>query len=457
MEPANKSFVKKLQAVFSAGKQPEAVAVAFLPDADEIEYSALPRMAQTTLYVLLLALVCFVIWASLSQIDKVVVAAGKLVTPLPNIVVQPLETAIIQSLDVRVGQLVKKGEQLATLDSTFSAADQTQLKLRLDTLNTQLIRLKAELAGDNKGALGLENADTAMQKQLDVERKASHQAQLAQLSEKLARLRVMIAASQEDQKRLTEQMKPIQEIESMQNKLVNKQYGSKLQLLESQEKRLDIERQLQLAKSHEQELRKELSTVEAERAAFDKKWRQDIMQELLVSQRERDEVNEQLLKAEKRHQLVTLISPENAVVLEIAKLSLGSVVQSAEPLFNLVPLDAALEAEVQIQSLDVGYVKRGDNVRLKMDAFPFQKHGVLEGVVRTISEDAFQRNAGSDSGSYYMSRIAFEASGLKHMPELARLLPGMTVSAEIVVGQRSVMSYLLWPLTKALTESITEP
>ena len=129
-------------------------------------------------------------------------------------------------------------------------------------------------------------------------------------------------------------------------------------------------------------------------------------------------------------------------------------------LFTLVPLSADLEAEVQIDSVDVGYVRLGDMAQLKLDAYPFQKHGTLTASVRTISEDAFRRDAtafapGADA--YYISRIALGKDRLKSMPEQARLLPGMTVSAEIVVGKRSVISYLLWPLTKALDESIREP
>ncbi|MCX7177984.1 MAG: HlyD family secretion protein, partial [Proteobacteria bacterium] len=108
---------------------------------------------------------------------------------------------------------------------------------------------------------------------------------------------------------------------------------------------------------------------------------------------------------------------------------------------------------------DVGYVKIGDAVHLKFDAVPFQRHGDIISKVRTISEDAFRRETAQGQGldAYYLSRIELGKASLKNMPEKARLLPGMTLSAEIVVGKRSVISYLLWPLTKSLSESIREP
>jgi len=138
------------------------------------------------------------------------------------------------------------------------------------------------------------------------------------------------------------------------------------------------------------------------------------------------------------------------------------VIKEAEPLFTLVPLDAELEAEVRIDSLDVGHVKVGDPAKLKLDAFPFQQHGTLSAEVRTISEDAFRREANSPAmepgmDAYYISRITLGKDKLKKLAEKARLLPGMTLSAEIVVGKRSIISYLLWPLTKALDESMGEP
>ena len=184
------------------------------------------------------------------------------------------------------------------------------------------------------------------------------------------------------------------------------------------------------------------------------------MEELLANSREQDTLKEQLQKAGKRQQMVVLTAPSDAVVLEIAKLSPGSVVKGAEPLFTLVPIGEDLEVEVQIESNDVGYVKRGDTVHIKLDAYPFQLHGMLAGELRDISEDAFRRDSSAGNhgtSAYYLGRIRLTDTHLDRMPKEARLLPGMTVSAEIAVGRRTVMSYLIWPLVKAMNESIREP
>ena len=432
--------------------------IEFLPDADEIESSPLPPVARGTLYVLVMALFSFLMWAIFTQVDRVVVAKGRLVTPLPNIVVQPLEMAIIESLDVRIGQIVQKGEQLATLDPTFAEADQTQLKNRLESLSTQMRRLKSELSGTKESSGSSDDTDTRLQVQLDGERKANYKAQQTHLSQKIAQLHATILTNLHDQEALARKLKPIQEIEAMQNNLLNKQFVARLQMLESQEKRMEVERDLQLAKNHERELKSELAALETEKLIFDKGWKQKIVEDLLATERESKELQEQLLKAEKRHRLVKLAAPANAVVLDVAKLSTGSVIKAAETLFTLVPLDAELEAEVQVDAADVGYIALGDVSKIKMEAYPFQKHGTLDAKVRTISEDAFRReSAGTGIDAYYLSRIDLGSAHLKNMSAKSRLLPGMTLSAEIVVGKRSVISYLLWPITKGLNESIHEP
>jgi HlyD family secretion protein len=456
MESTDKSSIAPV-----VGKSPsdDAVAIEFLPDADEVERRPYPKAARLTLHLLVTVVVVFLLWASFSDIDLVVTARGKLITPLPNIVVQPMDTAIIQSINVRVGQVVKKGEVLAMLDPTFVQADESEIRSRLHSLDTQTQRLEAEMTGRRMADQPDAGGDAELQSRLSAEREASYKAQLRKMDEVVVRLRASLNSNRLDQKVLAARVKDLREIEAMQEKLVAQKFAAPIRLLEAREKRLEIEREQQLVNSRESEVISELAAAEAERTAFVKGRRQQTMEDLLSTSRDRDALNEQLQKADKRHRLVTLVSPADAVVLEIAKLSQGSVAKGAEPLITLVPLGGELEAEVQVDAIDVGYIKVGDEAKLKFDAFPFQRHGSIDAKLRTVSEDAFRRESAAGQGpdAYYLGRISMGKSRLKRMPDQARLLPGMTLSAEIKVGSRSVISYLLWPLTKTLDESIREP
>jgi len=453
MEPTDQPHLKRK----GTGAR-DATALEFLPDADAIERSPLAPYMRITVHMLALALLLLVLWACFSEVERVVVAQGRLVNPLPNIVVQPLETSIIQKIEVRVGQVVRQGQVLATLDPTFAQADEAQLRSRLHSLDTQTRGLNAELLGRGSVPLG-KDPDARLQAQLSSERQANYAAQLSKLEQNIARVAASIETNRRDQIVMAQRMKSLNEMEAMQETLMAQQFGARLQLLEARDRRLAAERELQLATNREQELRSELASLQSEKIAFTKSWRQKTMEDLLSTARDRDGINEQLQKADKRKQLVALVSPADAVVLDMAKLSQGSVVQAAEQMFTLVPLGAALEAEIKIDAIDIGYIKTGDLAHLKLDAFPFQKHGTLDGKVRTVSEDSFRRDTAMAGGldAFYVSRVAFGDAKLKKMSDKSRLLPGMTVTAEIVVGKRSVMSYLLWPLTKALDESIREP
>jgi HlyD family secretion protein len=435
--------------------------VEFLPDADEIERRPLPPYARITVHALAAMLVCFLAWASFAEIDEVVKAQGRLATPLSNIVVQPIETSIIRSIDVRVGQVVKKGERLATLDPTDADADQAQLRLKFDSLDTQVKRLNAELAGKSAPVeTGTVSADTQLQDRLAGERRANFAAQVLRLNENIAKTRAALETNLRDQQVLGDRTKSLREVETMQERLVDQKFGAKVNLLDARNKRMEVERDYTLAKNQEPEIRRELAGLDAEKQAFVNGWRQKIMEDMLSLTRDRDATAEQLKKGSLRRDKVMLTAPVDAMVQDIAKLSQGSVAQAAEKMFTLVPLGTALDAEVQIDSLDVGHVKQGDVAHIKLDAFPFQKHGTLDARVRTLSEDAFKRdtpNPETGTDAYYVSRLDLGKDMLKNMDPHARLLPGMTLTAEIVVGKRTVLSYLLWPLTKGLDEAIREP
>jgi HlyD family secretion protein len=341
MEPTDKSSIAR-----ESGKKAGAVAIEFLPDADEIERRPYPRAARLTLHVLAATVTVFLVWAAFSRVDLVVSARGKLITPLPNIVVQPMDTAIIQRINVRVGQVVKKGEVLAMLDPTFVEADESEIRSRLNSLDRQSRRLEAEIAGRRLTGQSDAGSDAGIQARLSTEREASYKAQLRKMEEAVERLRGTLNTNRQDQQMLAARVRDLREIEAMQEKLVERKFAAPIRLLEAREKRLEVERDQQLVSNREREIVSELAAAEAERTSFVKSWRQRTMEDLLSTSRDRNALNVQLNKADKRHRLVTLVSPADAVVLEIAKLSQGSVAKAAEPMFTLVPLGSELEAAV---------------------------------------------------------------------------------------------------------------
>lgn len=435
----------------------------FLPHAQAIEWREPPRSSHLILYMLLAMLITAIIWASFSQMDKLVVGHGRLVTPLSNLIVQPLEPGILKSINVRVGQVVAKGAVLATLDPTFASADTGQLQSRSDTLSLQVERLESELDGKatldkQQYAAQATGAQTELQAKLMAERKATFDARIRQFDETIQRLQASRETNRHDQSVLEKRMKSLQEVESMLSRLEMQQFVTRTRLLEAEEKRLGVERDYRLAVNREKEIQREIAAMEAERATFAKNWRQEAMEKLSATQQQRDEVNEQLSKARLRSSLVTLTAPQDAIVLEIGKKSVGSVLKDAEPLFTLVPLDAPLELEIEVMPADIGEIRVGDATRIKIDAYPFQKHGVVVGKVSNISADAFARQLPmGGQGFYYLIRVSLVSTNLRQLPPgPIHLLPGMTAAGEIVTGKRTVISYFLYPVIRLLDESFRE-
>lgn len=441
-------------------------AMDFQPDAVAVEAGRLPWQARFAVYVILAALVAGGAWAWFSRVDRVVSARGMLVTLAPSIVVQPLETSIIRTLAVRPGDVVKKGQLLATLDPTFATADLGQLQGRKKFLTAWIERLVAELEDRMPADLdeNAADADQRAQMALFLKRKEEYRASVEAKDQEIASYEEMRAANRNEQERLKGQFALTAEIESMYRKLWEGDKTSRLEYINALREKLRVEDLYANAAEKNDQIRERLAQARAERLAFIGNWRTQTATKIVEAQQELTEVEHTLAKAARRTELVELTAVSDAVVKDMAKVSEGSVVREAETLFTLIPIDekgGELEAEAAIPARDIGHIRVGNAVRMKLSAFPFQRHGFLDGVVRMVSPDVFlpeEKEASTeDGGAYYSCRIRLTSAALRDVGPDFRLLPGMTLDAEILVGKRRVAEYLLDPLITGLHESLGEP
>lgn len=435
----------------------------FQPDAIEIEEQSPTRVSRIVLY-LVTALICgAAIWSSLATIDEVVTARGKLLTTRSNLVVQPLEASIIREIDVAVGDKVRRGQALAMLDPTFSEADVTQFRTRFDALQAQSSRLEAELYGRQYVASDPANPDDLLQEKLFAQRKTFYDASLRNFDAQIASVQANLEKSRFEQGIAAQRQDTLAAVEAMRATLMSKELGSRLNYLLSKDARLEVEDDLGRARENEVDLDHQLEKIQAERQSFIEDFRRAAFQELVDTVAKRNEANEDLKKAKLRREMTVLTAPVDAIVLDVTHLSVGSVVKEAEAMFLLAPTDTALEAEVNVESRDIADLVVGQEARLKFDAFPFQKFGTGVGRVRVISRDAFSperqtesTNGGRAPSPYYRVRLDLIDTHLRGS-EPAQMIAGMTITGEINVGRRTVMSYFLYPLLRGLDESIREP
>jgi len=439
---------------------PAAIAE-FQSDAVELEERAPPRVARMTLYGITALIAAAIVWASVSSIDEVVVAPGKLITTQPTIVVQPLETSIIRTINVAAGEIVKKGQVLATLDATFSQSDVDQQRAKFAALDAQVKRLEAELAGADYTQTAGGSRDELLQMQLFGQRRAYYMAQLQNYDQQIAAQAATITSSRNQETVLANRRDTLSQIEGARERLYNRESGSLITLLGSRDARLDVETSLSAVQGRADEAEHTFAKLKADRQAFIEDFRRAAMEQLVDLRSQRDTAAQELKKMELRRDMVALTAPADAVVLDLAARSVGSVVREAEPIVTLVPLNVPLEAEVSVNTRDIGRITNGKEARIKFDAYPFQKFGTASGTVRTVSRDAFtpsqQEAATQTAAPYFKALIPLADPRLKGSDEPVRLLPGMTVSAEIMVGHRTVISYFLYPILRGLDTAIREP
>ncbi|TCA34167.1 HlyD family type I secretion periplasmic adaptor subunit [Rhizobium leguminosarum bv. viciae] len=458
--PSDKAPSGKGRELTARPPLPPAIAE-FQSDAVELEERAPPRVARMTLYCVTALIASAIIWASVSSIDEVVIAPGKLVTTQPTIVVQPLETSIIRTIEVKAGEVVHAGQTLATLDATFSQADVDQQQAKFSALDAQVRRIEAELAGNDYTAG--DTPDQMLQAQLFGQRRAFYTAQLQNFEQQIAGQSAALLASKNQEAVLNDRRDGLSQIEAARERLYNKQSGSLITLLGSRDARLDVESDLTAVRGRADEAAHAYAKLSADRQAFIEDFRRAAMEQLVELRGQRDMADEELKKMALRRNMVVLTAPADSVVLDLAQRSVGSVVREAEPVVTLVPINVPLEAEVSINTRDIGRVAVGKEARVKLDAYPFQKYGTATGEVRTISQDTFltgQQETATPSqpaAPFFKARILLADTRLNATDVPVRLLPGMTVTTEIKVGNRTVISYFLYPLLRGLDNAIREP
>lgn len=438
----------------------------YQPDAVEIEERPVPGKVRWVLYIILLALVASVTGAILFSVDRIVVAQGRLITTTPTIVIQSLNTAVIRTLDVHVGDVVEKDQILATLDPTFTSADLSQLAKQNIAKAAQLRRIRAELEEKAFQAKPEEGPEGRLQEQVHNQRKKILMQTRQLTDDKNAALRAKLALNSVQQEGQERQLKLHRDMEGSIARLPQKE-DHRLRILDAQKVRFQAADAIANLKAEAEVTVTELKQNESDWLRFVAERKGQLMEQEVVLRNELEKIAEDFNKAKRLNDLVSLRAPQRGIVLKMAERSVGSVIQPAEPLLTLVPLDSVIEVEVEVEARDIGRIRIGDTVRVKLDAFPFQRHDTLPGKVRVISEDSFQQNSPvamdktekekEGPAAFYRTRIDLLSQQLRNVPPGFRLMPGMKVRAEIKVGKRSVISYFLYPVIRALDEGLREP
>jgi len=413
------------------------------------------------LVALFLLFVSALIWAAVGRLDIVAVAQGKLIPSTYVKIVQPAEAGLIREILVREGQRVEEGQTLMRMDTTQADADFRSVLEEYARARLDLRRTEAELGGvafeQQAGDDAMLYQEMLLQYESDVR---ALETAIAEQKASLERAEKELALAQKTKEKLGKILPLYRKEEEAYLKLARRGYAGAMDAVEKTRMRIEKEEEYQ-----SQDLiiaRQSAAKLQAQR-----KIAQLVSENERRLRSERTQISEKLnrLEAEMekqkhRRSLMELKAPQSGIVKDLATHTVGTVTQPGTILMTLVPISDELRAEVWLPNQDVGFVRPGQQVKLKLTAFQFQKYGMVSGVVEHVAADSLDASAngsgteGADTGMLmYRTLIGLRQQKLNVDGVSYDLVPGMQVVAEIKLGDRTVLEYLLSPVRKAFHDA----
>lgn len=433
-------------------------ATPFEPDTVEIEKRPLPAGIRWVLYTVLLFCLLAFIWLYFAKVDVIVRGQGKTVSLLQKIAMGAMERSIVQSIDIQVGQRVHKGQKLAVLDPTVARANVDALTDQKNSLFWQKKRIQAEISKKPFRPDGSHYA--AIQQAIHRKHMDEFSRKMESFDEEISMLLSDISKEKEHRLNYKKILEINRHFESVYKGLLGDRITSRNKYLEAVQKRIEAESEVNESLQKIRSLRASLKKQRALKKAFAEKWNRELHERLYEISKKLNTVVQSLNKARHYSSLVVLKAPEDAFVLKVADRDRGSVIRSGEPLMVLTPVPSLkdLEVEAEILAHDRAYIREGDKVKIKFEAFPFQKYGYATGIVRSISKDSALKKQATGARLVYKVRIRLQdLSKLRKLPRDFVLTPGMRVTAEIIAGRRRLYEYVFYPFIGVTSRSFTEP
>ncbi len=432
---------------------------AFLPAHLELIESPISPTVRWTMRIIVAVFCVTLLWASLGKLDIVAVAPGKMVVDSRTKVIQPAETAVVRRILVRDGQKVKAGEPLIELDATTTGAEVIQVGEALIQARLEALRLSALAAAIDSGT----PPELAAAGDVPAERLQAEQmlavSQFDALQAKRQSLQATIAQRRAELQTTRDAIGPLAESARI-SKLRAEDYGRLLEgkyvgrhdyLLREQE-RIAAEQDLAMQRNRVQEIASALSAAQEELHVLMADFRQQTLDRLREAEQQVAQGTPELAKAGQRDRLMTLRAPVDGTVQQLEVHTVGGVVTPAQELLAVVPQEA-LEVEATVLNKDIGFVRPGQPVTVKIESFPYTRYGYLTGTVISVSHDAAQDE---HLGLVFPARIRLDGATLDVDGVMVDMSAGMMLSAEIKTGKRRVIDYLLSPLRRHTSEGMRE-
>ena len=404
---------------------------------------------------LLALIVAFLIWMAFAHIDQVVRVEGKIIPAGRSQQLQHFEGGIISSIDTTEGASVKKGDLLLTIDDTMAGANLTEATIKLNSQRARAIRLEAEI--QNKASVdfpsdiaGTPGAE-AEQKLFDARKNRLNQ-EIQVHQNAIKQRQADIEDAEQRRKRLIVELETAHQRVEMAQNMAAHGAASRMEILEAQSREQRITTEIGEAEGAVPRLKaaiaEEMSRIEAGKAEF----RTQAHDEWVAALEEIDRFKQNTTAAADRMKRTEIRAPVDGVINRIAVNTVGGVVKPGENLIDLIPDTNAVLIEAKARPRDRGYLRPGLDAEIRVSAYDTSALGLLKGKVTEVGADSIQEMRGDPFYQVNLLVRALPDSYLGHV-----LVPGMTVTADIVTGNRTVLAYILSPLSKFTYNMFRDP
>ena len=430
----------------------------FSPTMLEVQTAPPAPMARSIAWSVSIALFLFVLWSLWADFDITVSSVGSAIPSAKTKVVQALEVGRVVAIHVKDGDEVVQGQRLVELDATLATADREKSGQDTEDAHLDVLRLGAQLKGltqlpqppDGASAVAVER-----QKHLLMSRVGEQHQKMAVLTQEVARKSADLATTLASIKKIEDALPMLQQRLTMRDKLWKEGFMAEVAVIES---RLEVSTQvneLAVLKERLKESQSALKAAELAKSQAQAEYISRVSAEMTDAQRRMHAGHQEFVKASYREAYQVLTAPISGTVQQLAVNTVGGVVNATQGLMTVVPKEGGIEVEAQVLNKDIGFLRVGMPVAVKLDAFEFTKYGSLQGVVQWVGADAVKHE---QLGQVFPVRIVLKQTKLPvdvdgNHPEI-RI--GMSVTADVAIGKRKAYEFFLGPLLKYKNESLRE-
>ena len=414
-----------------------------------------------------LLMAALLLWAAWAPIDEVTHAEGSVVGSRSTQSVSNLEGGILQAVLVREGEIVEKGQAVAQLENVMAESSYRDALYKLVEHRLAMLRdeepvfpgdLRAflrEILGEEPDSALVERARQIVEDQLNTWRAQSSklQAELSMLEAQYAQRQSEVAEQLARKKQLDGSLVLETEQRDTTKRLLLRNNYSRMDYLGLEQKIIQTQGEIDMlaasipkAQAMMEEARQRIGSRVAEEQLA-------ISQEINKRRTELGSVRESLTAGGDRVTRTEVRSPVRGSVKQILVNTVGGVVKPGEAIMDIVPMDESLLVEVRVRPQDVAFLRPGQDVMIKVSAYDFSIYGGLPGKLESISADTIEDKKGD---FYYLVKVRTKETAIRHNDEILPIIPGMIVVADIIIGKKTVLDYILKPVMKARQNALTE-